>query len=399
VEGLGRCGREGAALLVPQLEHCNSDRPHQFARAVGAGAALFTEMEHQVADEPEVGARPVGAGASLDAASTQRDPLVLDPATATQQIVEAIREQLASLGRRGLVIAMSGGVDSSVSAALAVRALGAKRVFGLFLPEAESDPESLTLAREVAGHFGIGYTVEDIAPILAAAGCYARRDTAIRELVPDYGAGWGCKVVMPGARLDSDRLNVPILVVRPPGGKDYQVRLTAERYREIIAATNFKQRVRKMLEYYHADRLHFAVVGTPNRLEFDQGFFVKGGDGLADIKPIAHLFKSQVYQIGAYLGVPDEVLRRPPTTDTWSLPQSQEEFYFGLPTRELDRFLDAYTRGESVADAAARLGFAPEQVARVYRDIRQKRETTRYLHTGPLLVAPVSLDAPAPGGI
>jgi NAD+ synthase len=252
------------------------------------------------------------------------------------------------------------------------------------------------LARRVAEHFGIRYTLEDIAPILVATGCYARRDAAIRELVPGYGAGWGCKVVMPGTRLDSDRLNVPVLVVQSPTGEAQQVRLPPERYREIIAATNFKQRVRKMLEYYHADCLHYAVVGTPNRLEYDQGFFVKGGDGLADLKPIAHLFKSQVYQVGAYLGVPQEVLLRPPTTDTWSLPQSQEEFFFGLPTRELDRFLDAYIRGETVAAAATRLGYTREQVSRVYRDIRQKRETTRYLHAGPLLVAPVPLDGPAP---
>ncbi len=324
------------------------------------------------------------------------DSLAIDPAAAVRQVADAMRAQLATLARRGVVVAMSGGVDSSVSAALAVNALGPERVFGLFLPEAESDPESLTLARDVAEHFGIRFAIEDIAPILAAAGCYARRDAAIRQLVPGYGTGWGCKVVMPGARLDSDRLNVPLLVVQPPGGKAEQVRLPAERYREIIAANNFKQRVRKMLEYYHADRLHYAVIGTPNRLEYDQGFFVKGGDGLADLKPIAHFFKSQVYQIGAHLGVPERVLRRPPTTDTWSLPQSQEEFYFGLPTRELDRFLDAYVRGETVAATAARLGFTREQVARVYRDIHQKRETTRYLHMGPLLVAPVALDGPVP---
>jgi NAD+ synthase len=324
------------------------------------------------------------------------DPLAIDPAVATAEIVAAIRAHLVTLGRRGLVVAMSGGVDSSVSAALGVQAVGARRVFGLFLPEAESDPDSLSLAREVAEHFGIPYAIEDIAPILGAAGCYARRDAAIREIVPEYGAGWGCKVVMPGTRLDSDRLNVPLLVVQSPSGEMREVRLPAERYREIIAATNFKQRVRKMLEYHHADRLHYAVVGTPNRLEYDQGFFVKGGDGLADLKPIAHLFKSQVYQIGAHLGVPEEVLIRPPTTDTWSLPQSQEEFYFGLPTRELDRFLDAYVRGEPARAAAARLGYSEDQVLRVYRDIRQKRETTRYLHAGPLLVTPVPLDGPVP---
>ena len=341
-------------------------------------------------------AGPAGSAPVPAAGAATGDPLAIDAAAATRQVAEAMRSQLATLGRRGVVIAMSGGVDSSVSAALAVHALGAERVFGLFLPEAESDPDSVTLAREVAEHFGIRYVIEDIAPILTAAGCYARRDAAIRQLVPAYGAGWGCKVVMPGARLDSDRLNVPLLVVQAPGGKPEQVRLPAERYREVIAATNFKQRVRKMLEYYHADRLHYAVIGTPNRLEYDQGFFVKGGDGLADLKPIAHLFKTQVYQLGEHLGVPAEVLSRPPTTDTWSLPQSQEEFYFGLPTRELDRFLDAYVRGETVAAAAARLGYTPEQVTRVYRDIRQKRETTRYLHLGPLLVAPVPLDSPPP---
>lgn len=327
--------------------------------------------------------------------SATSDPLMLDPAVATGRIVAAVRAQLVTLGRRGLVVAMSGGIDSSVSAALAVRALGAARVFGLFLPEAESDPESVAFAREVAGRLGVRYAIEDIAPILAAAGCYTRRDAAIRALVPDYGDGWRCKVVMPDDRLESDRLNVPVLVVQAPQGRAEQVRLPAERYREIIAATNFKQRVRKMLEYYHADRLHYAVVGTPNRLEYDQGFFVKGGDGLADLKPIAHLFKSQVYQLGAFLGVPESVLRRPPTTDTWSLPQSQEEFYFGLPTHVLDALLDAYARGEAADAAAKRLGYTSEQVGRVYRDIRQKRETTRYLHMGPLLVEPVNLDAAA----
>jgi len=324
------------------------------------------------------------------------DPLAIDAAAEVARIAQAVRAQLSALGRRGLVVAMSGGVDSSVCAALAVSAVGASRVFGLFLPEAESDPESIALAREVADRFGIRYAIEDIAPILTAAGCYARRDEAIRALVPGYGAGWGCKIVMPGVRLDSDRLNVPLLVVQSPAGEAQQLRLPAERYREIIAATNFKQRVRKMLEYHHADRLHYAVVGTPNRLEYDQGFFVKGGDGLADVKPIAHLFKTQVYAIGAHLGVPERVMSRPPTTDTWSLPQSQEEFYFGLPTRELDRFLDAYVRGESTHAAAARMGYTPEQVERVYRDIRSKREATRYLHAPPLLVAPVALDGPPP---
>jgi NAD+ synthase len=189
--------------------------------------------------------------------------------------------------------------------------------------------------------------------------------------------------------LDRNRLNLSSLVVESPEGQRQTVRLPADTYREIVAATSFKQRVRKMTEYYHADRLHYAVLGTPNRLEYDQGFFVKGGDGLADVKPIAHLYKSQVYQLAELLGVPAEITARMPTTDTYSLPQSQDEFYFSAPTRAMDVALSAFDAGVAAAETAARLGLETEQVERIYRDIAQKRATTRYLHTPPLLVEPV----------
>jgi NAD+ synthase len=209
-------------------------------------------------------------------------------------------------------------------------------------------------------------------------------------VVPDYGPGWKSKIVLPGDRLNSDLLNTYSVVVESPDGEQTTHRLPPTQYRVIVAATNFKQRVRKMLDYYHADRLHYAVVGTPNRLEYDQGFFVKGGDGLADSKPIAHLYKTQVYQLAEHLGVPKGVTNRPPTTDTYSLPQSQEEFYFALPARTMDLVLYAHNRGMDSAAAAADLGLAPEQVERAYREIEQKRSTTRYLHLPPLLAEPVT---------
>ena len=286
---------------------------------------------------------------------------------------------------------MSGGVDSSVCAALAVRAVGPQRVFGLFMPERESDPQSLAIAKSLAAQLGIEYTTEDIAPVLEGAGCYRRRNDAIRRVIPEFGDDWGCKLVLPPDRLDADRLNITYLVVQPPGGEMRRVRLPAAEYRQIVAASNFKQRVRTMLEYYHADRLHYAVVGTPNRLEYDQGFFVKGGDGLADVKPIAHLYKSQVYQLASYLGVPDSVTSRPPTTDTFSLPQSQEEFYYNMPTSVLDLVLHAQNEGRPVEEVALETGFTLEQLDRAFADIEQKRATTRYLHLGPQLVEPVPL--------
>ena len=318
------------------------------------------------------------------------DTLSIDPEKVTDEIAAALRRQVTQvLRRRGLVVAMSGGVDSSVCAGLAVRAFGPERVFGVFMPERDSDPDSLALAREWADILGIEHTVEQIAPTLEALGCYARRDEAIRRVVPEYGDGWRCKIVLPGGRLESDRLNTFTLVVESPDGERQSHRLPPAEYRTIVAATNFKQRVRKMLEYFHADRLHYAVTGTPNRLEYDQGFFVKGGDGLADVKPIAHLYKSQVYQLAESLGVPEGIVRRPPTTDTYSLPQTQEEFYFSLPATMMDQLLHAASAGLDAQTTSSRLGLEPEQVSRAFRDIAQKRTTTRYLHQPALLVDPV----------
>src|SRR5204862_29711 len=219
-----------------------------------------------------------------------------------------------TLRRGGIVVAMSGGVDSSVCAALAVEAVGPGHVLGLGLPERESDAQSLALARDWAGRLAIQFVVEDVTALLEACGGYERRDAAVRRLVPEYGPGWRSKLVLEGGGLDSDRLNVCSLAVQAPGQALRKVRLPARELREIVAATNFKQRIRTMLAYHHADRLNYAVLGTPNRLEYDQGFFVKGGDGLADVKPIAHLYKSQVYQLAESLGVPVLIRARTPTT-------------------------------------------------------------------------------------
>ncbi len=244
----------------------------------------------------------------------------------------------------------------------------------------------MRLGRLVADTLGIRCTVEDIAPSLAAAGCYRRRDEAIRQLVPEYGPGWSCKVVLSNA-LHGKTYSLTRLVVETPGGVRREMRMPLDIYLAVVAATNMKQRTRKQIEYYYADRLNYAVAGTPNRLEYDQGFFVKNGDGAADFKPIAHLYKSQVYELARELGIPEEICARPPTTDTWSLAQTQEEFYFALPYAQMDLCLYGLENGVpalAVADAA---GLTPEQVHLVWRDIEAKRRATRYLHEQPLLIA------------
>jgi NAD+ synthase len=318
-----------------------------------------------------------------------REALVLDTARAVDEIGERLQHIVfRELGKRGAVVGLSGGIDSSVTAALCCRALGAERVLGLLMPETDSAEDTLTLGRLVGSFLGIELVLEDITPILEAVDCYGRRDRAIRQVIPDYGDGWRSKIVLPSI-LGRDGFSVYSVVAESPDGRRVKARLTADAYRGIVAATNFKQRTRKMLEYHHADRRDYAVAGTPNRLEYDQGFFVKLGDGAADVKPIAHLYKTQVFQLAEFLGLPEEIRTRLPTTDTYSLPQSQEEFYFALPYDLMDLCLYSRDEGYATPEIAEATGLDEVDVVRVLHDIDRKRAATRYLHLGPQLVSEV----------
>ena len=318
--------------------------------------------------------------------------LNLDLEQELEKIKTTIQKLLRDkLKRKGLVVALSGGIDSSAVAALCIAAVGTERVFGLHMPEADSSPETIDLSTMVSDHLGIDSKQEIITPMLEAFGCYHRRDEAIRQVISEYdsSAGWKSKIVLPSVT-DSKSLRFFSVVAISPKGETVQKRLSPTAYLGIVAATNFKQRTRKTLEYYHADRLNYAVTGTPNRLEYDQGFFVKGGDGLADIKPIAHLYKTQVYAMARHLGLPDDICNRPPTTDTYSMPQSQEEFYFSLPYDKMDMCLYGINNGFTPEQVAPAVGLQAEQVQWVYEDIDQKRRTTRYLHLKPCLIEPVT---------
>ena len=292
------------------------------------------------------------------------------------------------LKRRGAIVAVSGGIDSSVVAALCVKALGRDKVFGLSMPEKETKEESENFGSAIIEHLGIASETEDISDILDAVKCYKKRDDAIREIFPEYGKGYLNKIVLSDLE-GKGSIRFFKLVIQSSAGVIQEKRLTAASYLKILSATNYKQRIRKMLEYHYADLFNYAVIGTPNRQEYDQGFFVKGGDGLADIKPIAHLYKSQIYQLAAYLNIPKEIQNRPPTTDTYSMPQSQEEFYFSVPYDIFDICLYGKNHNLSVSSVAAETGYSPEQIESVYQDIENKRKVTSYLHTQPLLLEEV----------
>ena len=316
------------------------------------------------------------------------DSLKLDASKEIERIGERIRSYLASHHRRGLVVAISGGIDSSVVAALCVHALGKNRVLGLLLPERESSEETTRLGKLVVTSLGIEHIEENITSTLKAVGCYSRRDQAIRCVFPELDDKCTVKIVLPGL-LETESLRVFSVVIHTATGQVVRKRLPPESYLGVVAASNFKQRIRAMFCYYHADRMNYMVAGTPNRLEYDQGFFVKQGDGAADIKPIAHLYKSQVYQLARTFDIPEEIQSRPPTTDTYSMPQSQEEFFFSLPHVKMDLCLYGKNNGISRKEVAAATELNEDQVQRVFDDIDQKRKTTNFLHRPPELIVPV----------
>ena len=310
--------------------------------------------------------------------------LDFDVESSVEAICQWMRQEVFStLRRRGAVVGLSGGVDSSVCCALAVRAFGPDKVLGLCMPERDSSSFSLRVGQLVAKTFKIPVVTEVLAPGLQGLGCYDKQLEAIRQVFPEYGEGYKCKITMPPV-IESDRLNFVHLVIEDPKGEQRSARMPVGPYLQMVAATNYKQRLRTVTEYYHADRLNYAVIGTPNYVEYDQGFFVKGGDGLADIKPIAHLYKTQVYAIAKHLGVPGEVTSTPPTTDTFSLPQTQEEFYYALPFDKMDVCLHAKNHGVTPEELGPEMGLTAEQVGRVYRDIEAKRKVAKYLHMSPI---------------
>jgi len=323
--------------------------------------------------------------------------LNLDPSLETDRIVRFIQQNVRQTMRRsGGVVGISGGIDSAVVLALTVRAFGPQKTVGVMIPEKDSDPISEKLARELAAKFGITPILESITGALQGFDCYRRRDDAIRRVFPEFddAKGYKAKLVLPPDLLEAGTLNFFSVTVVKPDGSEESRPLGPREFLEIVAASNLKQRSRMSMLYYHAEARNFAVIGTGNKNEHDQGFFVKYGDGGADIQPIAHLFKTQVYQLAHYLGVPEGIQKRTPTTDTYSAPQNQKEFFYRLPFETLDLLWFALDHEVTAGEAAKVIGLSEVQVQRAYDDITRKHRTTEYLRLLPPVLPPAA-SAPA----
>ena len=309
-----------------------------------------------------------------------------DPAQETENLITWLQNACTSkLRRDGGIVGVSGGLDSATVLHLAVRALGAKRVVAVIMPDKDSNPQSAEFASAMVTQLGVKVVNVDITPALIAFNCYEHRDNAVKQAIPTFDPLYDkFKIVLPQNLLGEASLNVFSAVVIKPDGQQIRRRLTASQIKEIVAASNLKQRVRMMTLYYEAEKRNFAVIGTANKNEYGLGFFVKYGDGGVDIQPIQHLFKTQVYALADYLGVPKQIISRPPTTDTYSADTTQEEFFYRLPFDLLDGIWQADENRMQPKQIAQSFNLTLEQVNNVISDIHDKQRTTEYLRFPPI---------------
>ncbi|MFZ5940873.1 MAG: NAD(+) synthase [Bacteroidota bacterium] len=313
--------------------------------------------------------------------------LLKDVAGVVDAITSKLREDVHTQMRRyGGVVGVSGGIDSSVCLGLAAKAFGPDKVTAIMMPEQDSSPESEMLARELAATFGVkDLHLENLTPTLKGFKCYERRDEAVKRAFPEYDpASYKMKIGVKQSGLFNNLPPLFSLTIIGPDGREQEKILHARDYLQIVASSNFKQRSRMSMLYYYAEALHYAVIGTPNKHEQEQGFFVKYGDGGADVMPIGNLYKTQVYQVAEYLGVPRGIIERTPTTDTYTAEQTQEEFFYQLPFDQMDRYWYGYENGYSPEEVAAVMGETPERVAALFLNFERKRKTTEYLRMSPV---------------
>jgi len=313
--------------------------------------------------------------------------LLEDVPGVVDQIAEKLRRDVhENMRRYGAVVGVSGGIDSSVCLALAVTAFGPDKVTAIMMPEQDSSPESEMLARELAAKFGVkSLFLENLTPTLKGFQCYERRDEAVKRAFPEYDPStYKMKIGVKQSGLFNNLPPIFSLVIIDSKGNEKEKMLNARDYLQIVASSNFKQRSRMSMLYYYAEALHYAVIGTPNKHEQEQGFFVKYGDGGADVMPIGNLYKTQVYQLAEYLGVPKGIIERTPTTDTYSAEQTQEEFFYQLPFELMDRYWYGFENGYSPEEVAKIMGETPERVAALFVNFERKRKTTEYLRMSPV---------------
>lgn len=304
-----------------------------------------------------------------------------------KNLIEQLRiDTFRTYKRRGAVIGISGGIDSSVTLALAVKAFGPEKVFGVMMPEKDSSPDSEDFAAKLAKQYGVEAIVENIKPALEGFKCYERRDEAVQKVFTEFNPKTDLmKIGINQTGMDQNLPPVFYITVIDEVGNEKSKVIPINEYLQIVAASNFKQRCRMSMLYYHAEQKHYVVLGTANKHEIDQGFFVKYGDGASDMYPLASLYKTQVYQLAEHLGVSKEIIERTPTTDTYSAEQTQEEFFYQLPFDVMDIMWYGFENKYDPQEVGEVMNKSAKEVEIIFNNFARKKRTTDYLRANPIM--------------
>jgi len=216
----------------------------------------------------------------------------------SQKLIEWIRNKVEEANAKGCVLGISGGVDSAVVAALCSKALPWK-VLGIHMP-CYSLPQDTDDARLIAESFEINYMEVNL----------EKAYDSILQTLKD---------------------------VRQTQGVEFEANHLISQEMEKLAASNIKPRLRMITLYYYAKLYNYLVVGTGNRSELEVGYFTKYGDGGVDILPIGGLVKTQVWELAKYLGVPERIIRKPPTAGLWA--GQTDEGELGITYKQLDQVI------------------------------------------------------------
>ena len=298
------------------------------------------------------------------------------------EITEFVKKEVFEIfEKKGIVIGLSGGIDSAITAALCAKSIGSEKILGLILPEKESDVNSKNLALQIAEKYNIDTETIDITNILESFGVYENKEKIVKEKFLNYNEKCKYRVVVP-PKLENN-IGIPFLEILDDKNALHKLKISSFDFLNLTAATSIKHRVRMTMLYNYAEKNNFTVVGTTNKTEYLQGYFVKYGDGGSDIEPLVHLYKTQIYQIANFLKLPEEIINQDASPDVWSFKTSDEEFFYAVPYNIVDLILYGRENNISISEIAKFSKIGSEKVEKLIQFQNQKQNKSQTMREKP----------------